>query len=343
MSGAAQSRKIMRWLAALAIVPCACSGGAYAPRSRPAPVHAGAAAGDAQPGPAPPPAPAAGPPAAAATSAQAAAATAQATAASAQATATSAQATAASAQATAASAQAAATPWPPARPPAIETDWCIPGVDALDEETCYVLPDAPTRTLLIYLHGIVPPTKESQQKTNFETVVVRASRRAGVAALMPRGKVGLAPKGFARWWGWPTGGAAYREHAAGFVAAFAEKRRKLEQLAGVSFSRVYVAGSSSGAFFAAALALGGDIEADGFGAMSGGGGRATPELPRLAPRPFYIGFGTHDAVGGSARALADVLRGAGWPVRVAEHPVGHGAKEIYLDEAFAFWREHEAR
>ncbi|AUX44579.1 hypothetical protein SOCE26_060450 [Sorangium cellulosum] len=329
MSGAAQSRRITRWLAALAVVPCACSSGADRPRSKPAPVHAGAAAGEAQPGPAPPPAAAVGPLVAAATSAHAAA--------------TSAHAEATSAHAEATSAHAEATPWPPARPPAIETDWCIPGVDALDEETCYVLPDAPTRTLLIYLHGIVPPAKESQQKTNFETVVARASRRAGVAALMPRGKVGLAPRGFARWWGWPTGGPAYREHAAGFVAAFAEKRRKLEQLAGVSFSRVYVAGSSSGAFFAAALALGGDIEADGFGAMSGGGGRATPELPTLAPRPFYIGFGTHDAVGGSARALADVLRGAGWPVRVAEHPVGHGAKEIYLDEAFAFWREHEAR
>jgi hypothetical protein len=48
-------------------------------------------------------------------------------------------------------------------------------------------------------------------------------------------------------------------------------------------------------------------------------------------------------VGGSARALAGLLRGAGWPVRVAEHPLGHGAKEVYLDEALAFWREHEGR
>ncbi|WP_437965947.1 hypothetical protein WMF04_40975 [Sorangium sp. So ce260] len=247
------------------------------------------------------------------------------------------------AAAAATSAQAEQAPWPRARPPRVETDWCIDGVDALDEETCYALPDAPTRALLIYLHGIVPPGKESQQKTNFETVVSRAARRAGVAALMPRGKVGLAPKGYASWWGWPTGGPAYEKHAAAFVAAFAEKRRKLEEIAGVSFTRVYVAGSSSGAFFAAALALRGGIDADGFGAMSGGGGQATPELATLAPRPFYIGFGAHDSVGRSARALADVLRGAGWPVRVAEHPVGHGAKEVYLDEAFAFWREQVTR
>ncbi|WP_437276810.1 hypothetical protein WME90_36990 [Sorangium sp. So ce375] len=57
----------------------------------------------------------------------------------------------------------------------------------------------------------------------------------------------------------------------------------------------------------------------------------------------YIGFGAQDTVGGSARAPAGLLPGAGWPVRVAEHPFGHGAKEVYLDEAFAFWREHEWR
>lgn len=317
MNGAASCTWSALLLAALVVVPCACNSAADAPRSRPALAregaalaHEGAASARAAPVPAPPTPPASQPP---------------------------------SAPAAATSAEPEAAPWPRARPPRVETDWCIEGVDALDEETCYVLPDAPTRALLIYLHGIVPPGKDSQQKTNFETVVSRASRRAGVAALMPRGKVGLAPKGYERWWGWPTGGSTYDKHAAAFVASFAEKRRKLEEITGAPFSRVYVAGSSSGAFFAAALALRGGIAADGFGAMSGGGGRATPELAGLAPRPFYIGFGTHDSVGRSARALADVLRGAGWPVRVAEHPVGHGAREIYLDEAFAFWREHEAR
>ncbi|WP_437829784.1 hypothetical protein [Sorangium sp. So ce1153] len=304
MRGAAPGLWITRLITALVIVPCACNSAADAPRSKRALAHDGAALGPAAPRSAPRP-------------------TASVTAAT--------------------SAQPEQAPWPRARPPRVETDWCIDGVDALDEETCYALPDAPTRALLIYLHGIVPPGKESQQKTNFEMVVARASRRAGVATLMPRGKVGLAPKGYASWWGWPTGGPAYDKHAAAFVATFAEKRRKLEEIAGVRFSRVYVAGSSSGAFFAAALALRGGINADGFGAMSGGGGQATPELATLEPRPFYIGFGSHDAVGRSARGLAGVLRGAGWPVRVAEHPVGHGAKEIYLDEAFAFWREHEAR
>jgi predicted esterase len=235
----------------------------------------------------------------------------------------------------------AATPWPRSSPARVATDWCTDAVSTLDEETCYVLPEQPTRTLLVYLHGVVPPTPESHQKTNLHNVVANASKRAGVVALLPRGKQGLAPKRISSWWGWPTNAGNYSKHAAAMVAGIADKRRKLEEVVGVQFSRVYVAGSSSGAYFASALALRGGIEADGFGVMSGGSGAATPELPKLAKKPFYIGFGEGDTVAESAKALGEVLRHAGWPVRVAGHRVGHGAKEVYLDEAFAFWREHE--
>src|SRR5262249_42718776 len=149
----------------------------------------------------------------------------------------------------------------------------------LDEETCYVLPEKPTVTLLIYLHGIVPPTKTSTQKTNFETVVATSSRRAGIAALMPRGKQGLAPKGRDDWFGWPTNQSSYELHALEMVRAITKKREELERWAGVSFSRIYWAGSSSGAYFATMLALRGDIEADGVGAISGG---SIPEDIELA-------------------------------------------------------------
>ena len=42
--------------------------------------------------------------------------------------------------------------------PRVASDWCIEGMTALDEDVCYVLPAGATR-LLVYLHGIVPPTK----------------------------------------------------------------------------------------------------------------------------------------------------------------------------------------
>ena len=223
----------------------------------------------------------------------------------------------------------------------METDWCTADVSALDVSNCYVLPEEPTRTLLIYLHGIVPPTKDSPQKTNFEKVVANAARRAGAAALIPRGEQGLAPKKYDRWWGWPTTGPSYRRLGEKFIRQFGEAREKLEDVAGVKFERVYVAGSSAGAYFAAAIALHGGMQADGFGAMSGGAGWKTEELSQLPPKPFYVGYGEHDSVGGSARALGKLLKDAGWPVKVASHPLGHGAREVYIDEAFEFWRAHE--
>src|SRR6266446_2003387 len=60
--------------------------------------------------------------------------------------------------------------WLNSAPPLARSDWCIEALSALDEETCYVLPSEPTHTLLIYLHGVIPPIRDSEQKTNVETV-----------------------------------------------------------------------------------------------------------------------------------------------------------------------------
>ena len=229
--------------------------------------------------------------------------------------------------------------WLHTSPPVAGSDWCIADVSSLDEDACYVLPDQPTHSLLIYLHGIVPPTKDSEQKTNVETVVAKSSRRANIAALLPRGEQGLGPRGRHDWWGWPTNQASYQAHAAAMVATIIAKRKKLESWVGLSFSRIYLAGSSSGAYFIARLALRGDLEADGYGAMSGGSVPDGIDFARLTPKPFYVGYGLYDPARRPAQALVAALRDAGWPVREAAHPVGHGAKEIYLDEAFAFFGE----
>ncbi|MCU0685844.1 MAG: hypothetical protein MUF34_26985 [Polyangiaceae bacterium] len=205
------------------------------------------------------------------------------------------------------------------------------------------MPDAPSDVLLIYLHGIVPPGGASPQKTNLQRVVANAARRAGVVALLPRGEQGLGPKGQERWWSWPTGESSYRRRGPALVASLAGARRRLEALTGVAFARVYVAGSSAGAYFVSELALHGGLPADGFAAVSGGAARPTAEFAALPPAPFYVGYGTYDPAAASARALGAQLRHAGWPVRVATHPVPHGAHEVYLDEAFAFWRQTATR
>jgi predicted esterase len=178
-----------------------------------------------------------------------------------------------------------------------------------------------------------------------ETVVLHASERAGAAALVPRGRRGIGPVQARDWWAWPTTPGAIAELGPAIVARWAAAKKKLEAVAGAPFERTYLAGSSNGAYFLAALAVRGELPSeafpvDGFGAMSGGaaGGAAAA---RSAPRPFYIGFGAYDEESKAhARSLAAALAAAHWPVRVGELPIGHGANEGYLDEAFAFWDSH---
>lgn len=241
----------------------------------------------------------------------------------------------------AATATATATAEPaPAPVPAVTTDWCAAGLAALDETTCYVLPPldpAAPRRLLVYLHGIVPPIAESEPKEKVMRVVERAAKRAGAAALVPRGIRGVGPSGAKDWWAWPTSPKAHAEHASSIAARIAEAKAKLEALAGAPFDRTYLAGSSNGAYFAVNLALRGEIEADALGAMSGG---APSPIARRTPLAVYVGYGAKDPASmRGAKALARVTEAAGFPTKLAEHPFGHGAREEYLDEAFAFWDE----
>lgn len=218
----------------------------------------------------------------------------------------------------------------------VASDWCSAPLRALDAETCFTLPERPTRELLIYLHGLVPPSKQNPQKKNLYEVVANAAARAGIAALVPRG-IQHRSGAFRSFWGWPTG-AAYTEQVSELVARFERNRQALEAKAGARFTRVYVAGSSAGAYFATALALRGDYSAHGYAALSGAGGKPRVNFDALPPAPFYIGYGSFDRVAPEARALARALESAGWPVKLAEHKTGHGAREVYLDEAFAFFR-----
>jgi predicted esterase len=229
----------------------------------------------------------------------------------------------------------------------VTTDWCIEGVSALDEDVCYVLPPLAAgrpRRLIVYLHGIVPPLRDSPQKRTVEMAVLHASERAGVAALVPRGRRGIGPSHARDWWAWPTAARAIEDLAPSIVARWAAAKTKLESVAGAPFERTYLAGSSNGAYFLAALATRSDLlggfPVDGFGAMSGGaaGAGASDRLSRVTPRPFYVGFGSYDdETKTNARALVGALQAAHWPVRAAEHPLGHGANEVYLDEAIEFW------
>jgi predicted esterase len=223
--------------------------------------------------------------------------------------------------------------------PAVASDWCTEGLTALDDATCYVLPDAVAspRVLVVYLHGIVAPTGHPQRIV--QGIVADNARAHGYVALLPRGRRGIGPKGMHDWWGWPTTSAAYAKYAAAMTAEWLDEKSRLEALVGAPFERTYLAGSSNGAYFVTTLAFAGAFAADGYGAMSGGGrGSKSKRSIAAAPRaPFYVGYGSFDDGKVDPIGLGDLLAEADWPHEVRRHAVGHGARGVYLDEALEFW------
>ena len=237
----------------------------------------------------------------------------------------------------------AAPPPPPTLPDVAEAG-CLEGWRGLDASTCWLgAPDA--TALLVYLSGIVPPLPRSPQKETVARVVAAAATRAHVAAILPRGRRGIGPADVKDWWAWPTSVADADRLGPELVEEWRSARTKLESTFGYRFRRTYLAGSSSGAYFLALLALRpgraalDELDVRGFAAASGG---APVPGASGTKRPFYVGHATGDPTSGGAKALAAQLRSAGWPVREAEHPGGHGAREVYLDEAFAFWEHADA-
>jgi predicted esterase len=126
-------------------------------------------------------------------------------------------------------------------------------------------------------------------------------------------------------------------YASTLVEEWKTERKALEDALGHPFKRVYLAGSSSGAYFLALLAFDGAVDFDGYAACSGGAPGPGPSA-KAVKRPFYVGWGEGDPTNAGPKALAAELKARGWPTIQAQHPTGHGAREVYLDEALTFFR-----
>lgn len=225
-------------------------------------------------------------------------------------------------------------------PDANAEGWCLPGVDALDPETCVVVPDEikPPRTLVIYLHGVVNPWSENHNR-DYQLVVRDNARHRGFVAMIPRGRRGIGPDNARGHWAWPTTTDVYNQMGKEITRIWLEKKKIIEAGLGQPFEKTFLAGSSNGAYFLTSLALKGDFVADGFAALSGGtkGGWSRWTLGHHQLRaPFYVGYGTADDSSADPESLGELLRDVRWPSKVAVHVCGHGAQPIYLEEAVPF-------
>ncbi|HEU4533031.1 MAG TPA: hypothetical protein VFS00_02900 [Polyangiaceae bacterium] len=226
--------------------------------------------------------------------------------------------------------------------------WCAPELQTLAGEICVFVPSremAGPRTLVIFLHGIVEPGSAWQWSQ--QRAASRAAQAQGFAVLMPRGLRGPGPKGVGRHnvWAWP--GSPSAETEAELIASWQRARAELEARDGRPFERVWVFGFSSGAYYAASLALRGRLagpdapRADGFAAFAGGGG-ASKAVETSARRtkeraPIFVGWGGKDPSRNDPSKLAAMLRRLGWPAKGEASPkAGHEMTDGQVANAVRF-------
>jgi predicted esterase len=219
-----------------------------------------------------------------------------------------------------------------------EPRWCAPELETLDDEVCLYVPQRgmTQKTVVIFLHSLVGRGTDWQWEQ--QRTMMMAADRHGVAVLMPRGRLGLGPGRAPDVWAWPT---AQRTEAAveqSLIAEWSAARAVAEKRHG-AFERELVFGFSSGAYYAASLALRNPIGAEGYGVFAGGSGskwkaagaKSVTDRPRV-----FIGYGTKDPSRRDPQAYARLLKELDWPHRLDAAPVGHTVTNEQLKRAFEY-------
>ncbi len=220
-----------------------------------------------------------------------------------------------------------------------EPTWCAPELETLVHDVCLYVPargDAKPKTVVIFLHSLVgrgTSWQWEQQRT-----MVQTADRHGFAVLMPRGRLGVGPGKKSDVWAWPTAQRTEAELEPALVAEWADARAVAEKKLG-AFERTYVVGFSSGAYYAASLALRNPIGAQGFALFAGGSGsrwKASGAKSVANRAPVFVAYGTKDPSRRDPQAYAKLLKELDWPHRLDSAPVGHTVTHAQLTRAFEY-------
>ncbi len=207
--------------------------------------------------------------------------------------------------------------------PEDKSRWCAPELEALDDTTCVAdtAPKEGRATLVIFLHGVIAP-KTTWQWTQ-QRAATNATKIVPMTVLMPRGFLGMGSGSMKDVYAWPTGQAAQREYEGGLIESLLAAKKKLETRRGRPYDDVFIAGFSSGAYYASSLALRGTAPFDGYALMAGGTKNALAK-DIDARKPIFLSITTKDkTTRDDARELAKALDAGRWPHRTQEEALGH--------------------
>ena len=216
--------------------------------------------------------------------------------------------------------------------------WCGPDVVELSDHVCFfdgAPADAPRRTLVIYMHGMLatnPGFQYVQQRA-----LARDARAGHFTVLFPTSP--LVKDGYF----WPTSQAAQTGQEPALLAGIEQARAALAARLGHPFDETFVVGFSSGAYYASSLAVRSALDVDGYIVLAGGSPWVRPlagaSSAGVKRAPVFVGVSAADPqTAGHSRAFARTLAALGWPYRVEERNVGHLVDEVLLAHGLSWLR-----
>ncbi len=219
--------------------------------------------------------------------------------------------------------------------------WCAAELQALTNEVCAFVPDAPStgpRTLIIHLHGVIPPETTSQW--NQQRAAAKVGTSYGFTVIMPRGRRGIGPSGKEEWWAWPTDIDARGKFEHSLVSEWLGAKAALEKKAGAPFERTYIFGFSNGAYYATSLAMRGVVAVNGYALFAGGSGAPYHESDGRKNKnrvPIAVAWGAADPAHEKQEDLVKLLDRLRWPsISLGHQHTGHVMTEMQVAEALGY-------
>jgi predicted esterase len=221
-----------------------------------------------------------------------------------------------------------------ARGPLAPRPYCASELTELADGLCVFdggTPDDGRKTLVVYLHGAlkdVPGAAYLQQRA----MVFHAKREHFTVLFAAAPESG----GFRAWPRSPEAQAAQEEQV---VVGLSIARKSIERQLGRPFDETFVAGFSSGAYYAGSLALRGVLPVDGYLIFAGGNREPTPIDDASRRAPVFVGVSAADpGTANGTRTLGGQLADLDWPSRTEEQNAGHLVDWTLMNHGVAWLR-----